>query len=188
MLTFFFALPAGAANIADTLAENENFSTLNSAVGATDLGETLANGENLTVFAPNNDAFERLPEGFSDYLVANPDLLTDLLNYHVATELLEAEDIARLTEVPTANGQVIPLKAVENELFLSNAKVVESTDADNGVIHEIDRVLFPPLLFDEEPPEDDTADEEDGGEEGDDEEPTDEDTEEGGDEDTEEEA
>lgn len=164
LLTLFLLTPAYAANIVDEIANEDSLSTLSESISGTALEEDLRNADGITFFAPNNDAFERLPEGFLEYLNSNEELITELVNFHIVDQALTEEDIARLSTVEPRTEGVLEVKAFEFGLFLNNAKVVNSDSADNGTVHEIDRFLVPPLLFDQEPETtvaDDTSDTDD---------------------------
>ena len=133
--------------IVDVASANEDFSTLVTAVSAAGLAETLAGPGPYTVFAPTNAAFEALPAGTVDSLLADPEgALTDVLTLHViAGEVPASAAIeAAGTNVETLGGPV----AVElrgDDLYVGGAKVV-STDIEtsNGVIHVIESVITEP--------------------------------------------
>ena len=133
--------------IVDIAASNPDFSTLVTAVTEAGLVETLSGGE-FTVFAPTNAAFEALPEGTLDELLADPEgALADVLTYHVVEGTVMAEDVVGMDgqEVTTVNGAPVTI-TVDGETVMVNDATVVTTDivASNGVIHVIDAVLVPP--------------------------------------------
>ena len=96
------------------------------------------------VFAPTNDAFDALPEGVLDSLLADPDKLTDILLYHVVEGQVEAQDIPDLLDAATLNGQSVVLRSDDDGVTVNDATVViADVLASNGVIHVIDKVLIP---------------------------------------------
>jgi uncharacterized surface protein with fasciclin (FAS1) repeats len=131
--------------IAEIAAGDENFSTLVAALSAAGLVETLQGEGPFTVFAPTNAAFEALPEGALEGLLADPAALSDVLLYHVAEGKAMAADVLELPYVETVLGQPV-LIAVEGDIVMANQASVVSTDieASNGVIHVVDAVLLPP--------------------------------------------
>jgi len=149
------ALTAGAAQantIVDIAASDERFSTLVAAVTAAGLAETLSGPGPFTVYAPVNDAFAALPEGTVETLLQpeNMDQLTNVLLYHVDDRKLNAAEFA-----PGAN-YYKPILASERLCITSHSGVtiadgsgdvanvvVADIQADNGVIHVIDKVLLP---------------------------------------------
>jgi uncharacterized surface protein with fasciclin (FAS1) repeats len=145
------ATTAGAQEQPGTIVEvaqsNPDFSTLVSAVSAAGLAETLSGDGPFTVFAPTNAAFEKLPAGTLDSLLADPQgALTDVLGLHVISGEVDsrAAIAAAGTNVETLGGPV----AVElrgEDLYVGGAKVVTTdVQASNGVIHVIDTVITEP--------------------------------------------
>jgi uncharacterized surface protein with fasciclin (FAS1) repeats len=132
--------------IVDIAASDENFSTLVTALELAGLDEALQGEGPFTVFAPTNDAFNALPEGALDSLVADKEALTDVLLYHVAEGEAMAADVVELDgqKVETLLGQYLDI-AIEDETVLVDEAQVVVTDikASNGVIHVIDSVLIP---------------------------------------------
>ena len=134
--------------IVETAQENEDFSTLVSAVEAADLVETL-NGEGpFTVFAPTNEAFEALPEGALDELLMdeNSDQLTSVLTYHVVPMAAMSGDLEDGQEIETVNGEMLTVSIDGETVMINEATVTEADiEASNGVIHVIDAVLMPDM-------------------------------------------
>lgn len=137
----------GALTIVETAASNPDFSTLVTAVEAAGLVETLSGGE-WTVFAPTNEAFEALPPGTLDDLLADPEgALADVLTYHVVEGKVLAADVVGLDgqEVATVNGAPVTITVDGDTVMVNDATVtVTDIEASNGVIHVIDTVLVPP--------------------------------------------
>lgn len=140
------ATPAQADTntIVDIAVDNENFSALVDAVVAEDLAGTLASEGPFTVFAPTNDAFEKLPGFVNRALDKKPELLSDILLYHVVSGNLLAADVLAERQLESVQGENLRVRAAGNNAFINNAQIT-ATDvvADNGVIHVIDRVLIP---------------------------------------------
>ena len=148
-LMFGATANAGAQeqNIVEIAQGDENLSTLVTAVSEAGLVDTLSGDGPFTVFAPTNAAFEKLPAGTLDSLLADPSgALTDVLQLHViAGEVDSAAAIAAAgTNVDTLGGPV----AVElrgEDLYVGGAQVVTADiEASNGVIHVIDSVITEP--------------------------------------------
>ena len=131
--------------IVDIAAGDEQFSILVEAVTAADLVETLSGDGPFTVFAPTNEAFEALPEGTIDELLADPSgALTDVLTYHVVEGAVFSGDLES-GEVPTVNGATLDVVVNDDGTVTVNGVnvVVADIEASNGVIHVIDGVLVP---------------------------------------------
>lgn len=136
--------------IVEVAASSDNFSILVAAVEAAGLVDALSGDGPFTVLAPTNAAFEALLaelELEAEDLLADTDLLTSVLTYHVIEGEFFAADVADLTAAPTLNGAEIAVSVSEFGVITLN-ETVEVTqvniDTLNGVIHVIDGVLLPP--------------------------------------------
>jgi uncharacterized surface protein with fasciclin (FAS1) repeats len=145
------AAPAGAQEDPGTIVEiaqsNEDLSTLVTAVTEAGLVETLSGEGPFTVFAPTNAAFEALPEGTLDQLLADPEgALTDVLQLHVISGEVDSAAAAEAAggTVETLGGPISVEMEGEN-LVVGGATVVQADiQASNGVIHVIDSVITEP--------------------------------------------
>jgi transforming growth factor-beta-induced protein len=127
--------------IAEALAEDGRFTALLDALEATDLAETFATAGDYTLFAPTDEAFERL--GDSDLTESD---LRSILLYHVVGDSLSRDQLATDDLVPTMfrGRPVIVNRDGPMILNLSGARVENfNIPASNGVIHVIDRVMTP---------------------------------------------
>lgn len=133
-------------DIVDIAASNDEFSTLVAAVSAADLVETLKGDGPFTVFAPNNAAFDKLPDGTVASLLEpeNKDQLTSILTYHVVSGNVMAADVVGLDHATTVNGKDVHIRVENGAVYVNKSKVI-ATDivGSNGVIHVIDSVLLP---------------------------------------------
>lgn len=130
--------------VAELAVADGRFTTLVAALDAAKLVDTL-NGEGpFTVFAPTDEAFKKLPAGTIDALLKDIPQLTNILLYHVVAGKVMAEDVVKLTEAPTVQGQKVTVKVDGGKVFINDAQVI-ITDivTANGVIHVIDTVLLP---------------------------------------------
>jgi transforming growth factor-beta-induced protein len=129
----------------DVLVNDGRFTTLVAAVEAAGLVDAL-NGEGpLTVFAPTDEAFAKLPAGTVDALLQDIPTLTNILLYHVVEGAVKAEDVVKLTSIDTLAGQPISIKVEDGKVYVNDAQVIiADIITSNGVIHVIDAVLLPP--------------------------------------------
>jgi uncharacterized surface protein with fasciclin (FAS1) repeats len=145
-------------NIVGVAAANADFSTLVTAVTAAGLVETLSSEGPFTVFAPNNAAFAKLPEGTVETLLKpeNLDKLKAVLTYHVVAGKFDAATVIDAINnndgkysVTTVQGQTIVLSLADGKVILTDANggtstvVLADVAASNGVIHAIDTVVMP---------------------------------------------
>lgn len=122
----------------------EDLSTLVTAVTAAELVETLSSEGPFTVFAPLNSAFDKLPEGTLESVLAEPKgALTDILTYHVVAGDIRSTDLTN-GNVKTLLGKDITVD-LRNGVKINGANVViADLVVGNGVVHVIDTVLLPP--------------------------------------------
>ncbi len=130
------------ADIVDIAVGAGSFQTLVTAVQVAGLVETLKSPGPFTVFAPNDDAFAKLPPGTVQTLVQNVPQLARILTYHVVPGKLMAADIAKHTSLVSVEGS--PIRVDFSDGFeVKNATVIApDIEADNGVIHVIDNVIL----------------------------------------------
>jgi uncharacterized surface protein with fasciclin (FAS1) repeats len=137
---------AELGTIVDVAVADGRFTTLVTAVEAAGLVDTLSGEGPFTVFAPVDDAFAGLPEGTLDAVLADNELLTSILLYHVVPGEVFAADVVGLESATTVEGSDISITVDDDgNVFLNDDIQVIITDvpASNGVIHVIDGVLVP---------------------------------------------
>lgn len=132
-------------NIVETASQAGQFKTLIAAVTAAGLAETLSGAGPLTVFAPTDEAFAKVPaETLNDLLKPeNKEKLTAILTYHVVSGKVTSTDVAKLTAAKTINGQELKIDATSGVKINEANVVTADVEASNGVIHIIDQVLMP---------------------------------------------
>ncbi|MEM7311290.1 MAG: fasciclin domain-containing protein [Planctomycetota bacterium] len=125
----------------------DDFNTLLTAVVAADLAGALSAPGDLTLFAPTDRAFARLPDGLLESLLANPADLAAVLTYHVVPQELFAADVVGLSGATTLQGQDVSFSVdLSGGVFVNTSQVVVTDlNAKNGVMHVIDEVLIPDL-------------------------------------------
>lgn len=136
------------ATVVDIVVNSEDHNTLETAVVAAGLVEALSNPDaEFTVFAPVDAAFADLPSIVVEAALANTDLLTSLLTYHVVEGRILSGDIAEgCTDVETLNGATITVCNDMGNVTVNSATVTAADlEAGNGVVHVIDRVIIPPV-------------------------------------------
>ena len=135
-----------APDIVDTAVSAGNFNTLVAAVKAAGLVDALKGDGPLTVFAPTDDAFAKIPAETLQALLTpeGKDQLTKILTYHVVPGQVTADQVVNLRSAKTLQGEEVAVGVAGGKVFVDNARVVQ-TDilTGNGVIHVIDTVLMP---------------------------------------------
>lgn len=137
-----------AQTVVDVIVDSPDHTILETAVIEADLAGILSGPGPFTVFAPTDAAFNALPAGTIDALLADPsgDLSTILL-YHVTGEVFFASDLVDGTSVSTLQGESVEI-SVNGTVMINDATVTVSDIAtDNGVVHVIDAVLLPQAVL-----------------------------------------
>jgi uncharacterized surface protein with fasciclin (FAS1) repeats len=145
-------------DIVDNAVNSKDHTTLVAAVKAAGLVPTLKGKGPFTVFAPTNEAFDKLPEGTVATLVKpeNKEKLTSILTYHVVPGKLTAKKLGLeikagggMAKLKTVNGEILTATAVGDTIELTDAKggtskvAIADVIQSNGVIHVVDTVLMP---------------------------------------------
>lgn len=148
--------PARAADIGTTAIKAGNFKTLVKAVPSVGLAPTIMGKTKLTVFAPTDAAFAKLPAGTVQMLLKpeNKATLTKILSYHVLAGAVPAKKILAMnsgSKITTLAGEKLVLRKMGGVMLdpgMGMKATVTKTNikADNGYIHVIDTVLIPPSI------------------------------------------
>lgn len=138
--------PLDENNIVSIALRSDDHTTLVAAIKAADYVTSVAASGPLTVFAPTNAAFDKLPEGTVDDLVKpeNVATLRNILQYHVTTSALEASWFKDGQIVAMANGKKATMGVKDGKVTINGATITASVRASNGMLHVIDGVLLPP--------------------------------------------
>ena len=136
------------ADIINIFLEAGTFRLFVSAIQAADLVELLRGDGSFTVFAPNDDAFAKLPKGAFDDLLKNPPQLTAVLMYHIVAGKHTTDEISKMDAIKTIQGQEVKIDGHQWHLHvnpkINDANITNSNlMAENGAIHVVDRVLMP---------------------------------------------
>lgn len=144
--------------IVENAVNSKDHTTLVAAVKAAGLAETLSGPGPLTVFAPTNAAFDRLPAGTVPTLLKpeNKGTLTSVLTYHVVPGRINSGQLLKMINagggkamLTTVNGEKLTAHKMGSKIMLTDAKggmatvTIANVMQSNGVIHVIDRVLMP---------------------------------------------
>jgi uncharacterized surface protein with fasciclin (FAS1) repeats len=141
-----FSSGSQARDIVETATDAGTFTILLAAVKAAGLGPTLAGKGPMTLFAPTDDAFAKLPKGTMENLLKpeNKEKLQHLLTYHLVMGRVTSRDfLGKRLEAATAEGGILLIDATK-AIMVDDARIIK-TDlvADNGFIHVIDTVVMP---------------------------------------------
>ena len=132
--------------VVDIIVNSPDHETLEAAVIAAELDDDLSGDGPFTVFAPTDAAFDALPAGVLDALLADPTGdLANILLYHVVGAEAFSGDLTDGQMITTLFGEDVTVSIDMGIVMINNATVtLADIDADNGVVHVIDAVLLPP--------------------------------------------
>jgi uncharacterized surface protein with fasciclin (FAS1) repeats len=137
---------AGSPTVLDVAKQKGNFNTLAKAIEAAGLQEALTANGPVTIFAPTDEAFAKLPPEQLEALLRpeNKDQLVKILTHHVVPgKALEADDLKRTRTAKTGAGEEVKLELVRGRLRVDGARVTGDYNAANGVVVAVDSVLLP---------------------------------------------
>ena len=137
---------SASKNIVGVAAGDPQFSTLVSLIKKAGLVGALSGKSKLTVFAPTNAAFKKLPKATLKKVGSDKKLLTSILTYHVVKGAVPASKVVTLNgkSVKTLNGKSVKIRVKGGKVYVNKAQVTKTdVPASNGVIHVINEVLIP---------------------------------------------
>jgi uncharacterized surface protein with fasciclin (FAS1) repeats len=132
-------------NIVQVAVSSKDHTTLVTAVKAADLVDALSNAGPFTVFAPTNAAFDKLPKGTVEGLLA-PEKKADLANilgYHTYVGTLKIEYMNDGQEFDMVYGGKVKITKQGDKTFVNGSEILATIPTSNGVIHVIGDVLLP---------------------------------------------
>lgn len=140
------AVDAPGTDVMSITRGESQFSTLTKAIDAAGLAGVLSAQGPVTIFAPTDEAFAKLPPAELEALMKpeNKEKLAKILTYHVVPgKALESDELKKQRSTETAAGEDLKVGLVNGRLRVGDARVSRDIDASNGIIHPIDRVLLP---------------------------------------------
>ncbi|MFS8197977.1 fasciclin domain-containing protein [Streptomyces sp. CWNU-52B] len=130
--------------VATAASNNPDLSTLVTAVKKAGLVDTLNNAKDITVFAPTNDAFAKIPKADLDKVLADKAQLTKILTYHVVGQKLAPKDLENGSYPTLEKSKLTTSGSGESYTVNDSAKVVcGDVKTANANVEIIDTVLMP---------------------------------------------
>ena len=134
-------------NLIETLANEQKWSTFSRMLGSTGAEAWLKDVGEFTVFAPTNDAFGKIPDAKMTELLDEPNqaMLKSLISYHIMKGKLQSANFMAKANRDAVTGEVLTFTETDG-LKINGARVqARNIEATNGVIHQVDTVLAPPV-------------------------------------------
>jgi uncharacterized surface protein with fasciclin (FAS1) repeats len=133
------------APVATAASANPVLSTLVAAVKAAGLVDTLNSASNITVFAPDNAAFAKIPAATLKSILSDKAELTKILTYHVAGARYTPAELASGTSIKTLEGGMVTPALTSGTYSVNSADVVcGNVQTANATVYIINTVLTPP--------------------------------------------
>jgi len=137
-------------DIIEVATADGDFDTLVSAIREAGLTDTLSGAGPFTVFAPTDEAFDKIPQEVLENLTTNEtqrDNLRTIITYHVVPGLIMFSDLENGTTFQTMQADDLNITTDNGAVMVDDARIVRpDIMASNGVIHAIDTVLIPPTI------------------------------------------
>jgi uncharacterized surface protein with fasciclin (FAS1) repeats len=133
-------------NVVQVAIGSKDHTTLVTAIKAAELVDVLTNAGPFTVFAPTNEAFNKLPAGTVEGLLApeKKDALADILQYHVFVGVLKLENLSDGQVFNMVNSGNVTIGVKDGKYTVNGANIIATVPASNGIIYVVDNVLLPP--------------------------------------------
>lgn len=134
-------------NVVQVAIGSKDHTTLVTAVKAAELVDVLSNAGPFTVFAPTNEAFNKLPAGTVEGLLKpeKKDDLTNILQYHVSVGVYKEDAFRDGQVIGQVNGDNITITRKDGKIMVNGtATILAAVPASNGIVYVIDQVLLPP--------------------------------------------
>ena len=132
-------------NIVQTAVASPQHKTLVAALKAASYVDALSNAGPFTVFAPNDEAFGKLPAGTVEDLVKpeNKDKLQNILEYHVYVGVIRESMVNGSMNLNQVNGKNVTLAKAGDKLTVNGKEILATVETSNGIIYVIGDVLLP---------------------------------------------
>jgi uncharacterized surface protein with fasciclin (FAS1) repeats len=132
-------------NVLQIAIGSPDHTTLVAAVQAADLENVLVNAGPLMVFAPTNAAFDALPPGTVEELLKpeNKQKLATILKHHVTAGNYDINFLKKFKKLGQADDTNVSVEVIGDDVYIGGAKILGSVKAGNGIVHVVDKVIFP---------------------------------------------
>ncbi len=136
--------PNSKPTILQIAVGSPDHTTLAAGVVAAELQNVLSNPGPLTVFAPNNAAFDKLPAGTLEELLKpkNKAKLGKIITSHASPGTFKGDLLKDGDEIYLATGQYVDVEVRDGDTYVNGAKILGTVDASNGVVHVVDTVFL----------------------------------------------
>ncbi len=137
--------PDSDPNLLNIALGSKDHSTLVAAAQAAEIEDVLVNAGPITLFAPTNAAFDKVPKETLDNLLKpeNQGDLRNILYYHAAPGKYSFDQLKKENSLYQANGGFVDITTEGDKVFANGSEIVATVEASNGMVHVINDVLLP---------------------------------------------
>lgn len=142
-----YAEADGAESLLRSMASTGSFSRFMEAVNQAEIGENIDGNRDLTIFAPTDEAFSKVPQEKIDELFKpeNKQKLVEFVNNHIIRGNINHGDLTDGKELTNMNGNTIQIKMVDGQPSVHNSIITEQdSNPENGAVYALDEVIMPP--------------------------------------------
>lgn len=130
-------------NIAETLRDEGQLKTLWEAIEKAHIEEVFEEKGPYTIFAPTNDAFNKISSEELNELLNDPEELVNTLKYHVVPGKYTSKDVAKMEKATSMSGEDVYVDTSKG-VRVNESKIIKTDiEGTNGIIHFIDTPLIP---------------------------------------------
>ncbi|OGI04889.1 MAG: hypothetical protein A2Y25_07730 [Candidatus Melainabacteria bacterium GWF2_37_15] len=132
-------------NIAEA-AYQSGFRTLIEAAKKAGLYDLLVSGQDITVFAPDDHAFNLIQTGVTGSFlkIESRERIADILKYHIVSHAMTSDQVVSVDDIEMMNGEMVEVFKRDHTILINNSRIIQpDIYAKNGIIHSIDKVLMP---------------------------------------------
>jgi len=130
--------------VTDIVNDDPDLSTFNNLLRRSKVIADIDSDEVFTIFAPNNDAFDKWPEGALGELIADEPRMRELVLFHVTEGMFPEPELRELDELPTLAGKDVLLERLDWHTYAGGARIeLADIAAENGFVHVLDSVMVP---------------------------------------------
>jgi uncharacterized surface protein with fasciclin (FAS1) repeats len=133
-------------NVVTATAQSSRLSTFHMLLERAELNKTIGKGGPYTVFAPSNDAFDKLPAGTVEdwQKPQNRTQLVKVLNYHIVPGKIMSQNLRDGDTVTTNEGATVTIHERSGQWYFGDARIIDpDITAMNGVVHVVNKVQMP---------------------------------------------
>lgn len=148
LLTFLIVgiipVSSNADDLIEILEQQGDYEVFIDILEETGLSEDLMEGNPVTVFAPDDEAFDQLPGSILQDWQDDPEPVRAIIEFHIIGKTVDTTELEQRNSMPSLHGSEVYIHATEDDIAINEATLMNSNiEFSNGILHTIDTVLLP---------------------------------------------